>query len=51
MLSSGAQLPKYHQAGPLYQGELARSYALCVGVHMSVENICLLRIYACVCVR
>ena len=33
------------------QGELARSYALCVGVHMSVENICLLRICACVCVH
>ena len=37
---------KYQLAGPLKQGELdhtqgelARSYALCVGVHMSVENI------------
>ena len=25
---------------------VARSYVLCVGVHMSVENICLLRICA-----
>ena len=33
------------------RGASYRSYALCVGVHMSVENICLLRIYACVCVR